>query len=1334
MFTAKQILGKVAITVEKDYWNIYKSYDKLVIVERENDKTYISRKPVPPLINISNRDYWISISPSNGESEASINLVQRLGLDPTVAVSQKVITEAIEELNALIQDNKSLNSIYTIKKNVPLVYNEEEYYLTDEYFEKEDVYENGTLIRESGYADAKYNIMFNNARAVEAAIKYAYENGYSGVRFEKGDYCFTTERPASWASDHPSYVPHIIKVESISHFDIDFGGATFYLLLDSAYNSEYYPIRTSEGGYTSGLEYTFNQEGRLFAISNSQFVTIHNGHFVGDRCLRKWLTATYINSKNEEITVYEKKEEHTTGICIGAFCRFITLKDIEAEMFMGDGISWDIHYNMNGEYVQERPTLPRELSIDDAVDAYRGKYVYDKNGDIAYDEYANVDNCAVTDIIDLSMLYNNSNPVGTYKSFKDERIYHLLRGCRPFDNSLDSSINFLSNIYPEVDIITYNNEDNTPLRILEKVRYLENFKLLPNETRIRLQFHHEDSLYYTETDYNNGVEDIDDNKKKLVRRYDNEREAFYVRKAIRVTEGNSHDIVIDGCYIHDNHRGGYTGDGYNLTIRNCRFEKTYTYPINKTGGLPLYGEGDNNGTRYHIDMEDVPSSSVSLINNIFISHGNHEGVTAGSVSTLSCMRLYAENNKFKNSGLSIGYACDATLSNNIIDDFSIKRDRYNSGGTLVYKSDAGGGSLFKKRVIVLDNNIINIFDLNFAELRNTILKSTNNVYKAFRSSFSGNGTTMEEALKVSFVNDSVYFKYIPNNPSGSLPIYNQLINMYVPLQVFSNCIFYGLSDYHGLNETVLHHIGQNTAFCKADVSDNIFKNVVVSLEMCQYDVTIRDCQFINDCELSLKVPYSLNTINIYLKNIRGVVLKDIFSITPIPSVSDNFTQEQQNAASANASQATHNIVIEDARFNSKPTVYKALTPNNNITFKNCNFKYLKSDLTDTDKLFNIITGTYAPNVKLIDCESLDVPYLLLWTGGTFVKEEGKDKERIIRVNNDFNADFGFYYDIEEDSGNVTIALPIVSLNADPVYKGDFSIHKNKGVNIAIEPTGVDASDIPIKYVSISTPNAEADEESPEEHILEEGVLMDSVTNPEVLAICYAEHWCTNSAKMTIAEAELVTDIGIVFKGSTTITHFEELESFGISSIPNSAFEDCVNLKSIVIPSTLDTIGEKAFKSSGITNIAIPNSVRSIGANAFRGCTSLVTISIGTGITSIGDEVFRGCTSMTSMYIYATEPPTLTNINAFSQNTTLIYVDSEYVDRYKTATTWSSNVIKNKIRSIPVIPEFISTFKEIKSSDDCILNVVWDGISWYVTITKFSEYVDEETEETEEIEE
>ena len=56
-------LGKASVTVEKDYHSSEKEYNKLTVVEEEGAfKTYLSRKPVPVGIELTNREYWIPFS------------------------------------------------------------------------------------------------------------------------------------------------------------------------------------------------------------------------------------------------------------------------------------------------------------------------------------------------------------------------------------------------------------------------------------------------------------------------------------------------------------------------------------------------------------------------------------------------------------------------------------------------------------------------------------------------------------------------------------------------------------------------------------------------------------------------------------------------------------------------------------------------------------------------------------------------------------------------------------------------------------------------------------------------------------------------------------------------------------------------------------------------------------------------------------------------------------------------------------------------------------------------------------------------------------------------
>ena len=78
------------------------------------------------------------------------------------------------------------------------------------------------------------------------------------------------------------------------------------------------------------------------------------------------------------------------------------------------------------------------------------------------------------------------------------------------------------------------------------------------------------------------------------------------------------------------------------------------------------------------------------------------------------------------------------------------------------------------------------------------------------------------------------------------------------------------------------------------------------------------------------------------------------------------------------------------------------------------------------------------------------------------------------------------------------------------------------------------------------------------------------------------------------------------------------------SIEFAAFMSCVSLESIVLNESLEKIGPSAFFCTGLTDIRIPASVRSVGKSAFAYCPSLSGVSFASGDVSVDSGAFSCC--------------------------------------------------------------------------------------------------------------
>ena len=102
--------------------------------------------------------------------------------------------------------------------------------------------------------------------------------------------------------------------------------------------------------------------------------------------------------------------------------------------------------------------------------------------------------------------------------------------------------------------------------------------------------------------------------------------------------------------------------------------------------------------------------------------------------------------------------------------------------------------------------------------------------------------------------------------------------------------------------------------------------------------------------------------------------------------------------------------------------------------------------------------------------------------------------------------------------------------------------------------------------------------------------------------------------------------------------------YTVKSIGDNAFNGCSGLTNVDIPSSVTSIGSSSFYNcSGLTNVDIPSSVTSIGNHAFDCCTGLTSVTIPEGVTSINEFAFASCHNLTSVTI----PEGVTSIGKYA---------------------------------------------------------------------------------------
>ena len=420
------------------------------------------------------------------------------------------------------------------------------------------------------YSDRQYDLMYNNGIGFTKAIRWAYDNGYDGIRFPKNDYCFT---PRTTRNDKPQEGPMVL-VQDYDKYDIDLGGGTYYLLLDSKKKSKYYSL-TPEKPYSQG--------GTLFFVAACINLQIHNGRMVGDRKLRDYDDAL------------EKALENSRAFAISGYCQNIRLHHLDMCDFMADGISCAQSGGMFRGY----------------DDIYQG--IWRSYPGVSKQVSGDKNYTTLTDYFKVN-LYNQTDAVKL-------AVVRKIAAIRAFSVNNNQGYTRLINPYHNIEVLTFNEKKSTdiPLRVIQ-TSYLETIKLNPDETGVRVRSTYDEGASREGLQHSETISELISSHLVI------EKCSFTDNHRGGVS-GGSNDVSIRDCVFRKNHViKNYTGkdiplfliggtnyhinfeDNFakDLKIYNCSFSRSAN-----TIGKILLGVYTLD---FHNNVSDAP---VYIYNSIF---------------------------------------------------------------------------------------------------------------------------------------------------------------------------------------------------------------------------------------------------------------------------------------------------------------------------------------------------------------------------------------------------------------------------------------------------------------------------------------------------------------------------------------------------------------------------------------------------------------------------------------------------------------------------------------------------------------------------------------------
>lgn len=147
----------------------------------------------------------------------------------------------------------------------------------------------------------------------------------------------------------------------------------------------------------------------------------------------------------------------------------------------------------------------------------------------------------------------------------------------------------------------------------------------------------------------------------------------------------------------------------------------------------------------------------------------------------------------------------------------------------------------------------------------------------------------------------------------------------------------------------------------------------------------------------------------------------------------------------------------------------------------------------------------------------------------------------------------------------------------------------------------------------------------QEAFREASAYVTSIKLPATVTTIEAGAFHSCKALVDISIPDAVTSIGnLAFYDCTSLQYVRIGTTAALEVIGDNAFANCTSLESFTFSENIKSIGAGAFKGSAIKEVKLPESVTSIGAQAFVACANLNTegcITLTANVTSIGKYAF-----------------------------------------------------------------------------------------------------------------